>query len=186
MSYRSLENGNPPSVEVEDGTEARLALEALVDSAGHAFPAERDSGGSPRDQHDGKRGLRALTFDDVQLLVFEHRRRQAAEVGVVLDDQYGERPCCFLSGAHDWLAGLRGFELANPPASYLTGIPWQLCLKKCKPGGGDPSRVSCVIQICSSVQHFSRRSSERRTPRTPKRRRTNRAMSVSDLPDLGA
>jgi hypothetical protein len=34
MSYRSLENGNRPSVEVGDGTEARLALEALVDSAG--------------------------------------------------------------------------------------------------------------------------------------------------------
>ena len=34
MSYRLLENGNRPSVEVEDGTEARLALEALVDSAG--------------------------------------------------------------------------------------------------------------------------------------------------------
>jgi hypothetical protein len=34
MSYRLLENGNRPSVEVGDGAEARLALEALVDSAG--------------------------------------------------------------------------------------------------------------------------------------------------------
>ena len=34
MSYRLLECGNRPSVDVEDGTEARLALEALVDSAG--------------------------------------------------------------------------------------------------------------------------------------------------------
>jgi hypothetical protein len=31
---RLLENGNRPSVDVGDGTEARLALEALVDSAG--------------------------------------------------------------------------------------------------------------------------------------------------------
>jgi hypothetical protein len=29
----------------------------------------------------------------------------------------------------DWLAGHVGFEPTNPPASYLTGIPWQLCLK---------------------------------------------------------
>jgi hypothetical protein len=29
----------------------------------------------------------------------------------------------------DWLAGAAGFEPANPSASYLTGIPWQLCLK---------------------------------------------------------
>jgi hypothetical protein len=34
MSYRLLESGNRPSVDVGDGTEARLALEALVDSAG--------------------------------------------------------------------------------------------------------------------------------------------------------
>ena len=34
MSYRLLENGNRPTADVEDGTEARLALEALVDSAG--------------------------------------------------------------------------------------------------------------------------------------------------------
>jgi len=34
MSYRLLECRNRPSVDVEDGTEARLALEALVDSAG--------------------------------------------------------------------------------------------------------------------------------------------------------
>jgi len=34
MSYRLLESGCRPSVEVEDGAEARLALEALVDSAG--------------------------------------------------------------------------------------------------------------------------------------------------------
>jgi hypothetical protein len=33
MSYRLLESGNRPSVDVGDGTEARLALEALVDSA---------------------------------------------------------------------------------------------------------------------------------------------------------
>ena len=30
-----------------------------------------------------------LTFDDVKLLVLEQRRRQVAEVRVVLDDQYG-------------------------------------------------------------------------------------------------
>jgi hypothetical protein len=29
----------------------------------------------------------------------------------------------------DWLAGHVGFEPANLSASYLTGIPWQLCLK---------------------------------------------------------
>src|SRR5205809_1286338 len=34
MSYRLLECGNRPSVDVGDGTEARLALEALVDGAG--------------------------------------------------------------------------------------------------------------------------------------------------------
>jgi hypothetical protein len=34
MSYRLLESGNRPSVDVGDGTDARLALEALVDSAG--------------------------------------------------------------------------------------------------------------------------------------------------------
>ena len=34
MSYRLLESGNRPTADVEDGTEARLALEALVDSAG--------------------------------------------------------------------------------------------------------------------------------------------------------
>jgi len=34
MSYRLLESGCRPSVEVGDGAEARLALEALVDSAG--------------------------------------------------------------------------------------------------------------------------------------------------------
>jgi hypothetical protein len=27
------------------------------------------------------------------------------------------------------VAGHVGFEPANPSASYLTGIPWQLCLK---------------------------------------------------------
>jgi hypothetical protein len=32
--YRLLESGNRPSVDVGDGTEARLALEAMVDSAG--------------------------------------------------------------------------------------------------------------------------------------------------------
>ena len=34
MAYRPLENGNRPSVDLTEGTEARLALEALVDSAG--------------------------------------------------------------------------------------------------------------------------------------------------------
>jgi hypothetical protein len=31
-----------------------------------------------------------------------------------------------------------------------------------KPGGGDPSRASCVIRICSSGQDFSRRSIARK------------------------
>jgi len=34
MLYRLFESGNRPSVDVEDVTEARLALETLVDSAG--------------------------------------------------------------------------------------------------------------------------------------------------------
>jgi hypothetical protein len=34
MSYRLLENGDRPTVDLADGTEARLALEALVDRAG--------------------------------------------------------------------------------------------------------------------------------------------------------
>jgi hypothetical protein len=34
MAYRLLENGNRPTVDVEDGTEARRELERLVDSAG--------------------------------------------------------------------------------------------------------------------------------------------------------
>jgi len=34
MAYRLLENGDRPTVDVTDGTEARLALEALVNSAG--------------------------------------------------------------------------------------------------------------------------------------------------------
>ena len=73
--------------------------------------------------------------------------------------QAGTGPVCLKAGHKPWrldcLTGHVGFEPANPSASYLTGIPWQLCLKECKPGGGDPSRVSCVIQICSSGQHFS-------------------------------
>jgi hypothetical protein len=36
------------------------------------------------------------------------------------------------------VAGHVGFEPANPWASYPTEIPWQLCLKECKPGGGRP------------------------------------------------
>ena len=34
MSYRLLESGNRPSVDVGDSTEARLELEPLADSAG--------------------------------------------------------------------------------------------------------------------------------------------------------
>jgi hypothetical protein len=34
-----------------------------------------------------KRSFRALTLDDVQLLVFEQRRRQGTQLGVVLDEQ---------------------------------------------------------------------------------------------------
>jgi len=34
MSYRPRENGTSPTVDLEDGTEARLELEALVHSAG--------------------------------------------------------------------------------------------------------------------------------------------------------
>src|SRR5688572_19468623 len=34
MAYRPLENGDRPSVDLTEGTEARLALETLVDSAG--------------------------------------------------------------------------------------------------------------------------------------------------------
>jgi hypothetical protein len=41
MSHRLLESGNRPSVDVGDGTEARLALEALVDSAGGGQVLER-------------------------------------------------------------------------------------------------------------------------------------------------
>ena len=44
---------------------------------------------SPTHEHEGKRGFSALTLDGFQLLVLEQRRRQVAEVGVVLDDQYG-------------------------------------------------------------------------------------------------
>jgi hypothetical protein len=43
----------------------------------------------PTHQHNGKRGFGTFTLDGFQLLVFEQRRRQAAQVGVVLDDQYG-------------------------------------------------------------------------------------------------
>jgi hypothetical protein len=34
---------------------------------------------SPADQYDGKRGFGAFTFDGVQSLVLEQRRRQAAQ-----------------------------------------------------------------------------------------------------------
>jgi hypothetical protein len=43
----------------------------------------------------------------------------------------------------DWLAGHIGFEPANPSASYLIGISWQLRLSRRKLGGGDPLRASC-------------------------------------------
>jgi hypothetical protein len=44
---------------------------------------------APTDQHGCERSFRAFALDCVQLLVFEQRRRQAAQFSVVLDDQYG-------------------------------------------------------------------------------------------------
>jgi hypothetical protein len=46
----------------------------------------------------------------------------------------------------DWLAGHLGFEPANPSASYVIGIAWQLRLRWAQGCRRDPSRVSCVIR----------------------------------------
>jgi len=78
------------------------------------------------------------------------------------------------------MAGHVGFEPANPSASYLTGIPWQLCLKQCKPGGGP---FACelrdtVLPLRPTFQQTIFRAAD---TAAPERRRTNRAMSVLDL-----
>jgi hypothetical protein len=45
------------------------------------------------------------------------------------------------------LAGHIGLEPANPSASYLIGIAWQLHLRAAQQGGGDCSHSSSMIRI---------------------------------------
>jgi len=76
----------------------------------------------------GPRGSRssqpraASALDGVHLFIFEQRRRQAPEFGVVFDDQYGSTfPLRFRNGMENLRVSARGSRICSLPDRSATG-----------------------------------------------------------------